>query len=109
MLFGEAAKDDPRGPALMRRGLQSHNPLVVYMCASFLAAVNDATSIPVVLQLINTEKHYSTAEGLVASIALFNGDEVERRILGSLANPKLKEYYLHRLEGKHKQSTAPSR
>jgi hypothetical protein len=108
MLFGEAARDDPRGTALMRRGLQSHNPFVVYVCASFLAAVNDTTSIPAVLQLINTEMHYPTAELLVASIALFNGDEVERRILGSLANPKLKEYYLHRLEGKHKQPTAPA-
>jgi hypothetical protein len=106
MLFGGAAKDDPRGTALIRRGLQSHNPLVVYMCASFLAAVNDTASIPVVLQLINTEKHYPNAELLVVSIATFNGDEVERRILGSLANPKLKEYYLHRLESKHKQ--APS-
>src|SRR5215467_6476817 len=89
MLFGEAAKWDPRGSELLRRGLHSHNPLVVYTCAWFLAAVNDTASIPLVLQLINTEKHYPNAELLVASMATFNGDEVERRIQDSLANPKL--------------------
>jgi HEAT repeat protein len=106
-LFSVAATD-PRGTELLRRGLQSHNPLVVFTCASILASINDTASIPVVLQLINTEKNKPTAELLVASIATFNGDEIERRILGSLASPKLKEYYLHRLEGKHKQPPPPA-
>jgi hypothetical protein len=106
-LFVVAAKD-PRGTNLLRRGLQSHNPLVVSTCALILAGINDTASIPLVLQLINTEKRYPTAELLVTCIALFNGDEVERWILGSLASPKLKEYYLRRLEDKHKHPPTPT-
>jgi HEAT repeat protein len=106
MLFAVAARD-PRGTELLRRGLQPHNPLVVSTCALILAGINDTASIPLVLQLINTERHYPTAELLVASISMFNGDDVERRILGSLASPKLKEYYLHRLD-KHKHPPSPA-
>jgi hypothetical protein len=106
-LFAEAAMD-PRGTELLRRGLQSHNLLVVSTCALILAGINDTASIPLVLQRINTEEHYPTAELFVDSIAKFNGGEVERRILGSLASPKLKEYYVHRLEGKHKPPTSPA-
>jgi hypothetical protein len=107
MLFAEAAKD-PRGADLLRRGLRSHNPLVVSTCALILAGINDTASIPLVLQLINSEKHYPTAELLVTCIAIFNGDEAERRVLGSLASPKLKEYYLHQREARHKQSPPPT-
>ena len=106
-LFAETAKD-PRSAELLRRGLQSHNPLVVSTCVMILAGINDTASIPVVLQLINTEKHYPTAELLVTCIAFFKGDDVERRILGSLPSPRLKEYYLHQLEGKHKQPPPPA-
>jgi hypothetical protein len=106
-LFAEAAKD-PRGTELLRRGLESHNPLVVSTCALILVGINDTASIPLVLQRINTERHYPTAELFVDCIAKFNGDGVERRILSSLASPKLKEYYLHRLEAKHKQPAAPA-
>jgi hypothetical protein len=106
-LFAEAAKD-PRGTELLRRGLESHNSLVVSTCALILAGINDTASIPLVLQRINTEKHYPTAELLVTCIAFFKGDDVERRILGSLASPKLKDYYLHQLEAKHKQPSPPA-
>ena len=106
-LFAVAARD-PRAAELLRRGLQSHNPLVVLTCASILAAINDTASIPVLLQLINTGTKKPTAKLLVASMVAFNGDDVERRIVGSLASAKLKEYYLYRLEGKHKQPPPPA-
>jgi hypothetical protein len=105
MLFSEAARD-PRALALVRRGLHSNNPMVVGTCASILVGMDDVASIPMMLQLINTSPT-TWSEVLIERIALFKGDDVERGILGSLASPKLKAYYVRRLEDKHKQAPPP--
>jgi HEAT repeat protein len=99
MIF--AGVSDPRAAELIRRGLQSHNPLVVGACAYVLGINKDTPSIPLILKLINTSRQ-SVAEALTMRITLFNGDQVERLILDGLANPKLKEFYRSQIEAKHK-------
>lgn len=105
MLFAKAG--DPRGIQLLRRGLYSSNPMVVGTCAAFLAGMNDTASIPLMLQLINTSPK-TLSEILISRIAQFNGDQTERKILNSIASPKLKEYYVDQLGGKHKQPPSPA-
>jgi hypothetical protein len=81
--------------------------MVVGICASILVGMNDIESIPVMLQLINSSRT-TWSEILIERIALFNGDQMERRILDSLATPKLKEHYRHQVEGKQKRRPSPA-
>jgi HEAT repeat protein len=103
MLFGEA--EDPRCVELLKRGLQSQNPLIVAVSGHILAAMNDTGSIPLILQRINTSRA-TASEMLTDRIALFNGDQAERAIQTALVNPKLKERYRGLIEAKHKQPSS---
>jgi HEAT repeat protein len=103
LLFSEA--EGPRSVELLRKGLQSLNPMVVFASAQALTGMNDVGSLPLILQRINTSKAV-LAEPLTDRVATFSGDIVERKIAEAITEPKLKERYRVLVEAKHKQPSS---
>jgi hypothetical protein len=99
-LFGSG---DPRAMEILRQGLLSRNHTIVQIAAHGVGQQQDVASIKLIVAAYRRFSIEDMAWSLAGALAEYDGEAIEKQIVGAIDDRYLREAYLKALEEKRKR------